>query len=334
VRIASGFFDNMGYDSDTSSGGEQPEELRSDNVVPLVDPGTGASWEESGSPFVQVNRRAWKHIEQHDRTMRNEMAIIIPAKADNDRLLQAISPNYDVLVDRIRRRIDDAERERELQVYLRALRDVWFLLHGPSPRDNMILDEIMGKRRKEGHLFPNVDRTMPVADWDHPMWSESHIEPTCPKDIRDKALRRLSDITEYFQHDKPTLKETTWMKQHALWLYDKIKDTDVHGIGPINARIQAMEECRLHRLSKPEEYYETDSDEESFSDTGLIVQVYEEPKAKTQDTLRPKTRSLSRKESWNIPEVSMGSDKDISDGEAEIPTKRGRRAGCSPSGTA
>ena len=220
----------MGNHADTVAGGEQPDETRVDIVLPLTHPGTGIFWEQCGSPLIQVNRRAWKYIEPPERALWNEMTLVIPIKSDNELLLQAISPNHDILVERIRKRIDDAEREREFQLCIRVLRDVWYLLHGPSPRDNMIINEIMVRKRKETHLFPNVDRTMPIADWNHPMWQESFIHPTCPKSIHDKALRRLSDILEYFEHDKPTLKETTWMKQHALWIYDKVKDTDAYGI--------------------------------------------------------------------------------------------------------
>ena len=72
----------------------------------------------------------------------------------------------------------------------------------------------------------------------------------------------------------------------------------------------------------------------TFSDNGLIVQMPEVPKKKDEDTLRPKTRSASRKESWNKPKVSMGSDNENSDEDVEMLTKRGRRAGGSPSDTA
>jgi hypothetical protein len=95
-----------------------------------------------------------------------------------------------------------------------------------------------------------------------------------------------------------------------------------------------MEKCREHRFLRTEEYYETDTDEETVSENGLIVQMLEVPKKKDEDTLRPKTRSASRKESWNIPKVSMGPDDEISDEDVEMPTKRGRRAARTPSDTA
>jgi hypothetical protein len=95
-----------------------------------------------------------------------------------------------------------------------------------------------------------------------------------------------------------------------------------------------LEKCKIHRLSQTEEYYETDTDEETFEDHGLIVQMPEVPTKKDEDALRPKTRSASRKESWNIPKVSMGPDDEISDEDVEMPTKRGRRAARTPSDTA
>ena len=66
--------------------------------------------------------------------------------------------------------------------------------------------------------------------------------------------------------DPITAKELTWAKQHVLWLYNKHKHLDQHGMLPVQCRIRAMTMRSRLRRDDWAKRYEQHTDEESDED--------------------------------------------------------------------
>ena len=127
---------------------------------------------------------------------------------------------------------------------------------------------MVSEQRKAVHAFPYIDRSLPIADWNDPMWSTDDVQSDMLDEYK-KQLKNLVDADVYW-YNQPTAKdsELTPVKWHALscttstavvQLYNQIKDDDADGTGKIKCRIKAMHPSSLCRLFLSEAYYEKDS---------------------------------------------------------------------------
>ena len=134
------------------------------------------------------------------------------------------------------------------------------------------------------------------------------------------------------EFNKQTAQEVTWIKQHALWLYDKIKDNHQDGMGPIKYRVKAMDMGSLFRINRDDTEYEEDTEEEDTEEPGQP-----KDKAKLTSTYgyvsqKSTTRSESRLRACTLPKATSVSDiDDIADSEVNMGKAIGRRTGSSPS---
>ena len=66
------------------------------------------------------------------------------------------------------------------------------------------------------------------------------IDPIFGPEETIKYDKELKETEAADAINKPTAKELTWAKQHALWLYNKHQHLDQHGMLPVQCRIRAM----------------------------------------------------------------------------------------------
>ena len=69
------------------------------------------------------------------------------------------------------------------------------------------------------------------------MWRTKGIDPIIGPEETIKYDKELKETEAADAINKPTAKELTWAKQHALWLYTKHKHL---GVLPVQNRIRAM----------------------------------------------------------------------------------------------
>ena len=74
------------------------------------------------------------------------------------------------------------------------------------------------------------------------LWSTKEVDLDIGLEMIAKYETELKseDLETADVYNKPTSKGLTWVKQHALWLYNKIKDFDHRSWGTIQCRIKAM----------------------------------------------------------------------------------------------
>ena len=138
--------------------------------------------------------------------------------------------------------------------------------------------------------------------------------------------KRAEELEKTMKELKLSDQETTWVKQHTVWLYNKLGKPD-NVLAGIKCRIDAMEECvarKLHELPTRETSISSknrplrtpttmDSDTE-YPDKP--VPIYKPPVDHVTDiepdkgAQPPRTRSTTRMSSMVYPEPNVPSDDD------------------------
>ena len=100
----------------------------------------------------------------------------------------------------------------------------------------------MKDKIKAVHTFPYVDKCLPIADWNDPMWNTEGFNPSISQAVKNHYEGELKNLEAGRMTAKPTEQEIfpVWAKQHAQWLYDRSEMHDTSDMLPIRLRIQSM----------------------------------------------------------------------------------------------
>ena len=93
------------------------------------------------------------------------------------------------------------------------------------------------------HPFPYVDKCLPIADLNDPMWNTEGFNPSISEAVKNYYEGELQRLEAERIMVKPMEQELLWAKQHAQWLYDKSETHDASDMLPTLLRIQSMKEC-------------------------------------------------------------------------------------------
>ena len=103
--------------------------------------------------------------------------------------------------------------------------------------------QLMKDRIKAIHPFPYVDKCLPIADWNDPMWNPDGFDPSISEQVKIHYKNELQKLEEERIIINPTDQELLWAKQHSQWLYDKHEVDDSTEMQPTLLRIKSMKEC-------------------------------------------------------------------------------------------
>ena len=121
-------------------------------------------------------------------------------------------------------------------------------------------------QRNDIHPFSYIDRCLPIADWNDAMCITKGIDLIIEPQETIEYDKELKEWEAAAAINKQKAKELTWAKQHVLWLYNKHKHLDQHGMLPVQCRIRAMTMRSRLRRDDWAKRYEQHTDEESDED--------------------------------------------------------------------
>lgn len=282
--------------------------------------------------------------------MWTSLAYIEPVKGTDDKLIQMITPNVTDVADELKRRIKASEVQPDIQLYAKSLEQIMEIIDGNRETSRQLIKDLVKNQQKAVHPFPRIDKTLPIADWNDPMWATEGL----PRQVVNYYPGRFRDCETILKNLKVTEKERKWIQQHALWLYEKKMSSDPEEPVALRSKLEAYELCIQCKTMLSSTYYETDSeDSDSLPDPVEEIQgtpgleeyeptieeyttmpIVEDAPNPTATTSRPRTRGQTRLLSRNFPEPTTMSDIEDAGSDEGVDHHQGRRATSTPSDTA
>ena len=98
----------------------------------------------------------------------------------------------------------------------------------------------MKDRIKAIHPFPYIDKCLPIADWNDPMWNPEGFNTSISEYMKIHYKNELQKLEAELIIINPTEQELLWAEQHSQWLYDKHEVDDSTEMQPTVLRIKSM----------------------------------------------------------------------------------------------
>jgi hypothetical protein len=209
-------------------------------------------FDEDKLTTIFVNARMWDvALSDLDRFRWSEIATIDRSQTwIRPSIIQRIDNGFRQIVNKLKRRLNEAVTNEEIIFYADAIRDVLKTSKFTSQPDIDEVDLLVSDRQKAVHPYPYISSTLRLANFEESVWNQ-----TKPFDQMGYFYRdRVQELESKLEQLHPTKYERTWIAQHAAWLWDSAWNSDTVPNSceyPIIYRIAAYEECiarKLHEL--------------------------------------------------------------------------------------
>ena len=139
---------------------------------------------EQGNTIITVNCLVWMGLPDHEGVLWGRLGDIEKVNSTSPRLIEIVIPEAQKAIEGDE--IEFAEEMDQIMFYSKALGLFFWIRDGHSGQNwarNMVR-QLVKDKIKAVHPFPYVDKCLPIADWNDPMWNTEGFNPSISPDVK------------------------------------------------------------------------------------------------------------------------------------------------------
>ena len=138
---------------------------------------------EQGATIIMVNRTVWMVFPEHELILWGRLGDIENVTSIFPRLIERVIAEAQKAIEGAKVEIELAEEMDQITLYSKTLGLLLWARDGHSEPNRDMVRQLLKDRIKEVHPLPYIDKCLPIADWNDPMWNTEGFKFIQPEHI-------------------------------------------------------------------------------------------------------------------------------------------------------